>query len=69
MNRAEERLRLLRENQRIRGKIAQLFRDARHWNATHPEHEPIDPDPDGELARQLRWLEQAEAELASIDSD
>ena len=34
-----------------RAKIQQLFDDAAHWNATHPNEPPIDPDEDGALRR------------------
>jgi hypothetical protein len=38
---------------RIRADIEQIFTDADSWNQNHrPEGEsPIDPDPDGELAK------------------
>ena len=36
----------------MRADIEQIFRDVGHWNRTHPDEEPIDPDPDGTL-RQL----------------
>lgn len=29
--------------------IASIFEDAERWNATHPDEQPIDPDPDGLL--------------------
>ena len=34
--------------------IELLFLDAEHWNQSHPDEEPIDCDPDGELKR-LQW--------------
>ena len=36
----------------LRADVEQIFRDADHWNRTHPDEDPIDPDPDGTL-RQL----------------
>ena len=36
----------------VRADIEQFFRDVDHWNRTHPDEDPIDPDPDGTL-RQL----------------
>jgi hypothetical protein len=46
--------------------IEQTFADAEHWNRVHPYSMPIDPDPDGQLARikagLVRML-QAEARL------
>lgn len=35
--------------------IEQIFLDAMYWNFYNPEHEPINPDPDGELAK--GWVE------------
>ncbi len=36
----------------LRADIEQIFRDVDHWNRTHPDEDPIDPDADGML-RQL----------------
>ena len=36
----------------MRADIEQFFHDFDHWNRTHPDEDPIDPDPDGTL-RQL----------------
>lgn len=33
---------LHRRAKRIRNELAQLLRDLRHWNATHPHDEPFD---------------------------
>ena len=35
--------------------IEQIFLDAMSWNYHNPNEEPIDPDPDGELAK--AWLD------------
>jgi hypothetical protein len=37
--------------QKLRQNIRDIFTDAEHWNLTHLDEEPIDPDPDGLLAR------------------
>lgn len=43
---------ILVENMRhMRGEIEKIFIDAAHWSRLHPDEEPIDPDPDGELRR------------------
>lgn len=36
---------------KLRADIQQTFDDAAQWNHTHPQERPIDPDPDGLLAR------------------
>ena len=36
----------------LRADVEQIFRDADHWNRTHPDEDAIDPDADGML-RQL----------------
>ena len=33
----------------LRADIEQTFRDVGHWNRTHPDEDPVDPDPDGML--------------------
>ena len=43
---------LMANGRRMRADIEQIFRDVDHWNRTHPDEDPIDPDPDGTL-RQL----------------
>lgn len=40
-----------------RAEIRQYLLDARHWNDNHGEAEQIDPDPDGELASLLEFLD------------
>jgi len=48
--------------QRIRMEIEQIFRDVDHWNRIRAPHEgPIDPDPDGSLARALEQANDVEA--------
>lgn len=49
-SRRRERESLVARAHRIAGEIDQIFLDAAAWNARHPD-EPIDPDPDGQLAR------------------
>lgn len=34
---------------RIAREVEQIRVDAEHWNRLHPDEEPINPDPDGEL--------------------
>ena len=33
----------------LRANIEHIFLDVDHWNRTHPDSNPIDPDPDGTL--------------------
>jgi hypothetical protein len=40
----------------LRQEIEQILVDAEHWNRTHPDEEPIDPDPEGELLLERDWL-------------
>lgn len=42
---------LIRRAREQREEIRLFFNTADHWNRTHPDEEPIDPDPDGQLAR------------------
>lgn len=37
--------------------INQIFLDAEHWNNTHPEEEPINPDKDGFLRHMAEILD------------
>ena len=51
-----ERQRLINEAARILGNINQIFIDVAYWNNNtrvrlYPNEKPIDPDPDGQLAR------------------
>ena len=46
----KDREELVDDLRTLRAQIAQQFLDAAHWNRSHPDKEPIDPDPDGELA-------------------
>jgi hypothetical protein len=45
-----ERQRLINEAARIANNIEQQIIDIEYWNSHHPNEEPIDPDPDGQLA-------------------
>lgn len=47
---------------RIKAEILQYRRDVDSWNCNRPEH-PIDPDPDGELARGEEFVDGLLAEL------
>ena len=35
---------------KVVAEINHIFADCDHWNRTHPEEVPIDPDPDGALS-------------------
>jgi hypothetical protein len=48
---AKTREQILEEADRIRREIEQVFIDTEYWNSVHPNEEPINPDPDGMLAR------------------
>ena len=52
----DERARLVSRARRSALEIEQLFADTEHWNRTHPDEEPIDPDPDGKLGGMLNSL-------------
>jgi hypothetical protein len=56
---------LLRENLRLQLKIEQLFIDANYWNRNVRKkgETVIDPDPQGELARQWFTLKEARESL------
>jgi len=41
---------LIDDLRRLREEIRLTFGSAAHWNRTHPNEAPIDPDLDGELA-------------------
>lgn len=41
---------LVAELRTLREEIRLTFTTAEHWSRTHPDEEPLDPDPDGELA-------------------
>lgn len=47
----QTREQLVARMRKLRQDIAAIFDDAEHWNRLHPDEEPIDPDPDGLLAR------------------
>jgi hypothetical protein len=48
---------IIKKARNIRKEIAQIFLDAEHWNGTHPNEEPINPDPDGQLKRMTQGLD------------
>ena len=48
---AHRRAMLVNAARRIRANIEQVFSTAAHWNRSHPEEQPIDVDPDGEMRR------------------
>jgi hypothetical protein len=54
---------LIDRAKRIRASIEQIFTDAKYWNehVRTPFQEPIDPDPDGELAK---WAKAIDGMLA-----
>lgn len=59
-----ERQRLINETARIIGNINQYFTDVAYWNDNtrlrlYPDDPPIDPDPDGQMARWKRGLEES----------
>lgn len=41
---------IIRDAERSIANVDQLFADCAHWNRLHPDEEPIDADPDGEMA-------------------
>ena len=49
---------LLARARHQRQEIAEFFADVAQWNRQHPEEEPIDPDPDGQLAEIAARLDQ-----------
>jgi hypothetical protein len=69
-----ERQRLIDEAARILGNINQYFIDVQSWNENtrvrlYPDAEPIDPDPDGQMAVWKKGLEgmlRREAELGNF---
>ena len=48
---------ILTEAKRILAEIKQIFLDVEHWNNTHPDEKPIDPDPDGFLHHMAEIIE------------
>ena len=36
---------------RLRADIERIFLDVDHWNRTHPDEDPVDPDPDETLQK------------------
>jgi hypothetical protein len=55
---------LINRARAARQEIEQIFLDVDHWNRIRPAHEaPIDPDPDGALARALEQAVAIEVKL------
>lgn len=52
-----ERQRIIDEGARLLREINQMFLDVAHWNQIHPDEVPIDPDPDGRMAKLRHGLE------------
>lgn len=52
------RAELIDRARRIRSDIEQVFIDVEYWNRIHPEHDPIDPDPDGQLGRWAKAIDE-----------
>jgi hypothetical protein len=48
---------IIRDMERAIATVDQLFADTAHWNRLHPEEEPIEADPDGEMAAIKRYAE------------
>jgi hypothetical protein len=48
---------IVRDAERSVRTVDQLFSDAARWNRLHPNEEPIDPDPDGEMAAVKRYAQ------------
>lgn len=54
---------LLQRARRIRSEIRQIHIDAEAWNAWHPDQEPLNGDPDGELGKLAVGLDRSIAEM------
>lgn len=52
-----EKARIVQNMLRARRKVDLIFSDCADWNRLHPNEEPINPDPDGELMRWRKWLD------------
>jgi hypothetical protein len=59
-HREYDRAELVDRAHRIKWEIIQYFRDIAYWNRhiLPPGEPPIDPDPDGEMARCLEFCER-----------
>jgi hypothetical protein len=53
---AAERVSLIARAIHQRDDIQGYLDDIAHWNRRNPHETPIDPDPDGQLAELLRYL-------------
>lgn len=48
---------IIRSAERSIATVEQIFADVARWNRLHPDEQPIDPDPDGEMAAVKRYAE------------
>lgn len=48
---------IIRDAERAIANVDQIYIDAAHWNRLHPDEQPIDPDPDGEMAAVKRYAQ------------
>jgi len=65
----QERAAILARARKLRADVQQAFDDAAQWNHIHPQEQPIDPDPDGQLARIRDGLDRmlgAQAEAVAV---
>lgn len=65
----KERLKFIERAQAQRDEIVQYFNDIEHWNNSvrKPHEKPIDPDPDGQIAKLERALDTfLEVEKAKV---
>ena len=60
MGNETERAALVTRARQQRAEIEQYFADLAHWNAAvrRPDEAPIDPDPDGIVARLMQGLDR-----------
>jgi hypothetical protein len=73
---SDSRQSILNRANKIIREIEHIFTDAKHWNENtrpllYPDAEPINPDPDGKLARCKQGLEEMlrnEARLGNFPS-
>jgi hypothetical protein len=61
-----ERQRIINEAARISNEIEQMFIDYEYWNELHPDEQPIDTDPDGQLGRWKRSMDSLLANEARM---
>lgn len=48
---------IIDEAKRIRAECQQILLDGEHWNNIHPNEEPIDADPEGQLKRTIAGID------------